>query len=278
MAEIFNKEALNALDDHSEQEEMARVTSPSLVVVLAAMLTICVVAIFWCAFGSINYKITCEGIIFPFGDPLSISVPFEGNVDKVLVNHGARVSSGMPLLQVRNALATSTVASPRDGVMLDNMPEGNFFKAREAIAWLMPQATELHNREILCYVDAKSLRKLKIGQEVQVTPSDLQRENWGYAYGKITGIEPFPTNREEISRRIKLEQFSSFVPKDQAVYEIRVVLDKEGDGLRWSRAKSHRLKMNTGSICTIQIITDKKKVWQVLVDRSTDTFDNILDK
>ena len=278
MAEIFNKEALNALDDHSEEEEMARITSPSLVVVLAAMLTICFVAMFWCAFGKVNYKIACEGIIFPFGDPLSVTVPFDGYIDKVLVNHGARVNSGMPLLQVRNALATSNVTSPRDGVMLDNMPEGSSFKAREAVAWLMPQATELHNREILCYVDAKSLRKLKIGQQVQVTPSDLQRENWGYAYGQITGIEPFPTNQQEISRRIKLEQFSSFVPKDQAVYEIRVVLDKQGDGLKWSREKSRKLQMNTGSVCTIQIITEEKSVWEVLVNKVTDTFDNIMDK
>ena len=31
MANLFNKEALEALDDHSEAEEMARVASPRLV-------------------------------------------------------------------------------------------------------------------------------------------------------------------------------------------------------------------------------------------------------
>ena len=35
MADIFNKEALEALDDHSEAEEMARVASPKLKLVLS---------------------------------------------------------------------------------------------------------------------------------------------------------------------------------------------------------------------------------------------------
>ena len=278
MAEIFNQEALNALDDRSEVEEMARVASPSLMVVLAAMLTICLVAIFWCVFGRINYKVTGEGVIFPFGEPLPISVPYDGTIDKVLVTHGSAVNNGTPLMQVRNSLATTTIAAPREGVLLNCLPEGNSFKARESIIWLMPQATQLHEREILCYMDAKNMRKVKIGQVVQVTPSDLQRENWGYAYGQVVGIEPFPTTQTEISNRIKLDQFAAFIPKDKAVYEIRVVLDQEGDGLRWSRKKSRSLQMKTGSLCTIQIITNEKRVWQVLVDTANDTFDNIIGK
>ena len=139
MAEIFNKEALNALDDHSEEEEMARVTSPSLVVVLGTMLIICLVAIFWCVFGTINYKVTGTGIIFPFGEPVSVSVPYDGTVDKVLVKHGEAVNEGDAMIRVRNSLATTTLSAPRDGVLLSNLSEGEAFKAREAVVWLMPQ-------------------------------------------------------------------------------------------------------------------------------------------
>jgi hypothetical protein len=278
MAELFNKEALNALDDHSEQEEMARVTSPSLVVVLGTMLIISLVAIFWCAFGTINYKITGSGIIFPFGEPYAMSVPYDGTVNKVLVTHGADVKQGSELLQVRNSLATTTLVAPRDGVLLNNLSEGVAFHAREAVVWLMPQDTQLFGREILCYVDAMNMRKLKIGQEVQVTPADLQRETWGYAYGHVVGIEPFPTSQEEVSKRMKLEQFASFVPKDKAMYELRVILDSDGDQVKWSRKKSQKLEMKNGSLCNIQIVTEKKKVWQVLVNKTMDTFDNIIDK
>ena len=42
MNELFNQEALEALDDHSEAEEMARVASPSLKLVLGAMVAMMV--------------------------------------------------------------------------------------------------------------------------------------------------------------------------------------------------------------------------------------------
>ena len=131
-------------------------------------------------------------------------------------------------------------------------------------------------RSALCH--KIGVRKLKVGQEVQVTPADLQRETWGYAYGHITGIEPFPTNQAEIMKRMKLEQFATFIPNGVAVYEVRVVLDADEEGIRWSRKKSRELEMKTGALCTIQVITNEKKVWQVLMNTATDTFDNILDK
>jgi hypothetical protein len=62
------------------------------------------------------------------------------------------------------------------------------------------------------------------------------------------------------------------------VYEVRVVLDIDDKGIVWSREKSRQLKMKTGSLCTIQVITSEKKVWQVLMNTVSDTFDNVLDK
>ena len=67
MADIFNKEALEALNDHSEAEEMARVASPKLRLVLGVMLAMVAVGVYWCAFGTINDKVTAQGIVFPFG-------------------------------------------------------------------------------------------------------------------------------------------------------------------------------------------------------------------
>ena len=60
MADIFNKEALEALNDHSEAEEMARVASPKLKLVLGAMLAMVAVGVYWCAFGTINDKVTAQ--------------------------------------------------------------------------------------------------------------------------------------------------------------------------------------------------------------------------
>lgn len=265
MADIFNKEALETLDDHSEVEEMARVASPKVRLVLAAMIAIMVVVIYWCIFGTINYKVTAQGVVFPFGEAAPISVPYEGTVSRSLVTHGAAVSNGAGVVEIRNALSSSTVTAPRDGVVIQTLQAGTPFKAGEPIAWLLPQTQQMAGREMLCYVTYNDLRKLEIGQQVQATPANLERENWGYAYGRVVGIEQYPTTREEIVGRLKLDPLAAFIQDGQAVYEVRVTLDEQDGHLVWSREKSRDVAVGNGTLCNIQIITQKKPVWRVLV-------------
>ena len=265
MAEIFNKEALEALDDHSEAEEMPRVASPKLRLVLGAMVAMIVVVGYWCVFGTINYKVTAQGVVFPFGEAAPVSVPYDGVVSRVLLTHGTTVSNGTPIMEIRNTLSTTSVQVPRNGVVIQTLPLGTEFKAGQPLAWLLAQDRQMTGREMLCYVTYNDLHKLKIGQQVQATPANLERENWGYAYGKVVGIEQYPTTRQEIISRIKLYPLASFVPDGQPMYEVRVVLEDQDGGLVWSREKSREITVGNGALCNIQIITRKKAVWRVLV-------------
>ena len=265
MANIFNKEALEALDDHSEAEEMARVASPRLKIVLAAMVAMMVVVGYWCIFGTINYKVTAQGVVFPFGEAAPISVPYDGTVSRSMVTHGAAVTNGTGIVEIRNALSTSAVTAPRDGVVIQTLQPGTPFKAGDPVAWLMPQTQQMAGREMLCYVTYDDLRKLKIGQQVQATPANMERENWGYAYGRVVGIEQYPTTRQEIVSRVKLDPLAAFIQDGQAMYEVRVTLDEQDGGLVWSREKSRDVKVGNGALCNIQVITQKKPVWRVLV-------------
>ena len=275
MANIFNAEALEALDNHSEAEEMPRVASPKLWIVLAAMVAMMVVVIYWCLFGTINYKVTAQGVVFPFGEAAPVSMPYDGTVSRSLIVHGAAVTYGTGIVEIRNALSTSTVTAPRDGVVISTLQPGTQFKAGEPVAWLLPQTQQMAGREMLCYVTYNDLHKLKIDQVVQVTPANIERENWGYVYGKVTGIENYPTTRQEIVNRVKLDPLAAFIQDGQAVYEVRVVLEEQNGRLLWSREKSGDIKVDNGDLCNIQIITRKKPVWRVLVGAVENTVETL---
>lgn len=113
---------------------------------------------------------------------------------------------------------------------------------------------------------------------MQVTPADLQRENWGYAYGEIVGIEQYPTTKQEIRRRLKLDPLAAFITDGQAVYEVRVVLAENGGDLVWSREKSKGLKVSTGTLCNVQIITAREHVWRVLIGAVDNAVESITGK
>lgn len=211
--DIFSKTALESLDDHKETEEMPRVASPQLTVVLCAMLAMLLVAIYWCAFGTINYKVTAQGVVFPFKTDL----------------------------QSKNG----RLALPGVG------------------------------QEMLVYVSFYDLRKLKIGQQVQVTPADLDRESYGYAYGKIKAIEHYPTTREAVAKRLKLAPLASFIPQGEAVYEVSVILDKEDGKLVWSREKSQSLTISTGTLCNVYVITERQPVWRVIIGALDNTAESL---
>ena len=65
--------------------------------------------------------------------------------------------------------------------------------------------------------------------------------------------------------RLKLDPLAAFIPDGQAMYEVRVVLDEQDGELVWSRDKSRDVKVGNGALCNIQVITQKKPVWRVLV-------------
>ena len=103
----------------------------------------------------------------------------------------------------------------------------------------------------------------------------MERENWGYAYGKVVGIEQFPTSRQDIVNRVKLDPLTTFIQDGQAIYEVRVTLDEQDGSLVWSREKSRNVKIDNGALCNIQIITKKKPVWRVLVGTVENTIQTI---
>ena len=238
MAELFNKEALQALDDKSELKEMPRVASPALWLILTSLLTICAIALFWCIFGKLNYTVNATGVVFPFAEARPISVPFEGTVHHVIATNGQKVAAGDPIASVRSQLATTTLTSPESGVVLTSKPAETKFVAREPVVWILPQELQLH-----------------------------EREKWGYAVGTVTGIERYPTARQAVAQRLKLAELAAIIPEGQPVYEVRIVLDRGDNGLVWSRKKSQQMAVTTGMPCNVQIIWSQKYVWEVLTGR-----------
>ena len=263
MTELYNQESINALHNPNDGQELARVSHPSLTIVLTAMLVLCAVAIYWCAFGTISYKVTAQGVVFPFDQAKGVVAKTDGTVEHILTSHGATVKVGDALLEVRTPEGITTVNAPADGTVLTYRAEEEAFSETK--------------RQMLVYVGFDDLRTLRKGLQVQVTPADLQREDCGYAYGQILSIDPYPTTREEVASRLKLTPLASFIG-DGAVYEVKVLLDAgqtADEPLRWSRSKSAQLQMGTGTLCNVQVITEKKRVWEVLVGKVSDAIDDI---
>lgn len=275
---IFSQRSLEALNQKNELLGSAQVTSPSLTIVLGAMVVMCAVAAYWCLFGTINYKVNAQGVVFPHGEPTPITLPYPGTVERVNTAHGRQVKAGETLMEVRTDLASTDVKAANDGVVLSYKQQGENFGQQEPVAWMMPQESDRTEREMLVYASFEDVRKLKIGQQTQVTPANMERETWGYAYGRIISIERYPTSRQEVARRLKMEPLAAFLPANDAIYEVKVLLDKgqTASGLRWSREKTAATEIPTGTFCNVQVVTSQRKVYQVLIGQIEDGVNNLM--
>ena len=110
---------------------------------------------------------------------------------------------------------------------------------------------------------------------MQATPANLERENWGYVYGRVAGVEQYPTTRQEVVSRLKLDPLANFIPEGEAVYELRVTLDERDGELVWSRDKSRNIKIGNGAFCDVHVITQRKPVWRVLIGAVSDSVNSL---
>jgi len=263
--ELFRNEALSAIDDNSDVMEHVRVTTPSLTAILVALAVCCAIAVCWCFFGTTNIKINASGIAFPHANLEVQSLPFDGRVMSVSATHGSYVSKGTPIMTVLTETAQSSIAAEKSGVILSYKPVNEAFKANEPVVYMLPQPTEHAGREVIALVKFHDLRWIHPGLQVQVTPSDLTREDYGYATGRVISVDPYPISQTETEEKLRLAQFSKTIFPNEAAYEVKILLDETDGHLNWSRAKSRHLTFPTGSFCNVQIVTRTLKIYELLI-------------
>jgi HlyD family secretion protein len=136
---------------------------------------------------------------------------------------------------------------------------------------VLPGATITENTAILTiqpftqalegvvYLPSSDVKDVHIGQEAQVSPSNVKREEYGYLRGTVTFVADYPATTATIMRNFQNESLASSLTADKApVTEVRVRLSRDPatpTGFLWSSSKGPEEHISSGSICTVDIVT-----------------------
>lgn len=264
---LFRQQALDRFDSPERINEYVVVTRPSLFILLVALVACIVAVILWVGYGSVNDYVKAKGVVFPHEGLVKVSNPLEGVVREVYVRRGDFVQQGTRLIRFSCEGSYGYITAPHPGIVLSCKAEDESFQAFEACAYLYPQETEKQMRELIAYVTFKDLRKLEPGMEVQVSPADLSREEYGFMHGHITEVAHFPTNREEANRQFKSEELLSDIFPEEAAFEVKVLLDTDpenGGQISWSNKVPEEVDMHIGAFCDLQIMVKKRTILELL--------------
>ena len=125
-------------------------------------------------------------------------------------------------------------------------------------------ATMEHNNaplEAIIFISDEDAKKIQSDMYVQISPSVVKKEDFGFIRGKITYISHYPTTRKRIASLLDNDQLTDyFMGKTLATFVVRVSLQKDPlskSGYQWSSKKEPDLKITSGTLCNASIIVQQ---------------------
>ena len=154
--------------------------------------------------------------------------PYSGNIVEFKVNAGEMVESG-------RALFSMLPQSQSDAT-----GEGGARPARPRLDLV----AEL-------YVRPEDGKKINPGMRVQISPSTVKREEYGFIEGTVTSVATIPSTEEGMLRKLKNRQLVQQLSGGGAPFEIAVQLaldSRSRNGFRWSSSAGPETEINPGTL------------------------------
>lgn len=154
--------------------------------------------------------------------------------------------------------ASSKIVSSYTGRVLEVMIDvGDLAKRGAPILTLELMGKEIKDLEAVLYVATTDGKKLKPGMDVQISPTTVKAEEYGFIRGKITSVAEFPATFEGMMRVLNNQNLVQMLSGEGAPLEIYADLtpnDKTISGYKWSSPKGPPLKIYSGTICAVTVI------------------------
>ncbi|MEQ8187455.1 MAG: NHLP bacteriocin system secretion protein [Candidatus Eremiobacterota bacterium] len=112
--------------------------------------------------------------------------------------------------------------------------------------------------EAIIFISDEDAKTIQPGMDVQLSPSTVKKEDFGFIRGKISYISHYPTTRKRMATVLDNDQLTDrFMEKTSATFVARVSLQKNPlskSGYQWSSKKEPDFKITSGTLCNGSII------------------------
>jgi len=128
----------------------------------------------------------------------------------------------------------------------------------DVIAIVEPPAAML---EPVVFVASESGKRIKAGMEVQVSPSTVKREEYGFIRGSVGSVGEYPISPDAAMATVKNPELVKEFLGDSSKIEIRIALltaDGTPSGYSWSSSSGPPFKIDGGTPVRVSIVVDRR--------------------
>jgi HlyD family secretion protein len=160
----------------------------------------------------------------------------------------------------------SSVVTPYAGEVIElKAYPGGTIEAETPVLSIQPGTDSL---EVLSYVPSLQAKEIKVGMEAQVSPSIVKREEYGFIRGTVVAVSNFPSTKASLMRNFENDALVTSLTNTGPVTEVRVAMHinaKTPSGFQWSSSQGPQLSLSSGTMCTLQVVTQRQKPVSLLL-------------
>lgn len=252
---IFRSVALERLSSPEQLDQLMQVTTPRGWLALLALIGLIVTVAAWSVSDKIPTEVVGRGILLRGGQVMSVTAPADGRIIRLLAQPGMSVQPGQALARFQPLAGSKlTIVSPYAGRIIDlDVDEQSIVGAGARIAQLEDSDRPL---EAVVYMPPENGKNVQVGMAVQVSPSNVRREEYGFIRGRVRAVGALPVTRESMVLVLGNERLADDFLAGGTPIEIRIDLETDPttpSGLRWSSSRGPASPVGSGSLCAVTV-------------------------
>ncbi|MBP1989991.1 NHLP bacteriocin system secretion protein [Paenibacillus eucommiae] len=158
---------------------------------------------------------------------------------------------------------SSKIVSPYSGRVLEvKVNKGNYVDSGTAIVTIETNGATMKELEAVLYVPADQGKKLLPGMDVQLSPSSVNREEYGFMIGRVISVSEFPATQQGMMIKLGNEGLVQQMAAQGVALEVRVDLvpdNRTFSGYAWSTADGPPSVINSGTLVNGSITVSKQR-------------------
>ncbi len=164
---------------------------------------------------------------------------------------------------------TAEIASAHTGrVIMIESSEGDLVAQGTPLLTLELFGKTIKDLEAVLYLSPAEGKKVKAGMNVNISPTTVKREEYGFIVGKATYVSEFPATAQSMMRTLNNEQLVRQLSMGSAPIEATVDLVPSADsitGYKWSSKQGPPHRIQSGTLCTAEFIVSRSRPIRKLI-------------
>jgi len=261
---LFRQTALEQLSSPEQLDQLIRVTQPMGWLALLALSLVLLTAILWGILGSLPVQVEGQGILLSSGGIHDVVSPGPGQI--ILHQQtGDVIQTGQLVAElVEENQSYTQVTSPYAGRILELKVDSGSQVERGTPLLSVEGLNSKGQVDLVAiiYTASSEGKKVQPGMKVQVSPSTVRREEYGFMLGEVTSVGQFPATLQGMQRVLGNAELAKSLSTEGAPIQVRVNLQASSQtvsGYAWSSQSGPPVRVDSGTLCDAWITLSEQR-------------------